>query len=265
MSSKDVLGDRRVVGVLDRAVWGINPVLDLAYTDPLGLKGRTFVPNDAQRSAAEALLDGAARVLDAIRFPGTDAWSKATEEERARWWVTRLGAINTIAVAFPGMFGVLLNRLPIQDLLGFANQAVVLVAVAREHGVTDRAEQVDLLASVLCLREVEAHVLPNPQGQDTSDSEARSWQPFAVIGNLIGTARIFRAISGELEKRPQPGKVFSMLGNLPVVGAVAGYLGERGALVRAAEQGEGWIATRKARGLSGRGAQGHAESVSPRL
>lgn len=264
MSSKDVLGDRRVVSVLDRAVWGINPVLDLVYTDPLGLKARTFVPTEAERNVAEALLDWAAHLLDVIRFPGTDAWGKATADERARWWVTRLGAVNTIAVAFPGMFGVLLNRLPIQELLGFANQAVVLVAVAREHGVTDRADQVDLLASVLCRREVEAHVLPNPKGQDSA-SEARSWQPFAVVGNLIGTARIFRAISGELEKRPQPGKVFSVLGNLPIVGAVAGYLGERGALVRAAEQGEGWIATRKARSLSGRDAQGHAESVAPRL
>ncbi|NLE81748.1 MAG: hypothetical protein GX610_19645 [Rhodococcus sp.] len=263
MSSKDVLGDRRVVAVLDRAVWGINPVLDLVYTDPLRLKARTFVPTPDERNIAEALLDGAAWVLDTIRFPGTDAWGKATVDERSQWWVTRLGAVNTIAVAFPGFFGVLLNRLPLQELLGFANQAVVLVAVAREHGVTDRKDQVDLLASVLCRREVDAHVLPGTTQAKDTDSAERSWQPFAVVGNLIGTARIFRAITGELDKRPQPGKVYSLLGNLPVVGAVAGYLGERGALARAAEQGNKWIDQQGA--TSGRGAQGRADTTMPRL
>lgn len=252
MSSKDVLGDRRVVGVLDRAVWGINPVLDLAYTDPLGIKARTFVPTAEERNVAEAILDGAAWLLDTIRFPGTDAWGKATEDERARWWVTRLGAVNTIAVAFPGFFGVLLNRLPIQELLGFANQAVVLVAVAREHGITDRGDQVELLASVLCRRDVDAHVSRSDESTGPGTS-ARSWQPFAVIGNLIGTARIFRAITDELDKRPQPRKMYSMIGNVPVVGAVASYIGERGALVRAATKGGEWITRHRTEKVAGSG------------
>lgn len=262
MSSKNVLGDRRVVGVLDRAVWGINPVLDLAYTDPLGIKARTFVPTADERNVAEAILDGAAWLLDTIRFPGTDAWGKATEDERSRWWVTRLGAVNTIAVAFPGFFGVLLNRLPIQELLGFANQAVVLVAVAREHGITDRDDQVELLAAVLCGRDVDSHA-SGANSTESSAGSTRSWQPFAVVGNLIGTARIFRAITDELDKRPQPRKVYSIVGNLPVVGAVAGYLGERGALVRAATKGSEWIGRRRSADSSGGGANGSLHVATP--
>ncbi|WP_009479192.1 hypothetical protein [Rhodococcus sp. JVH1] len=244
MSETDRLGDDTVVGILDRAARGINPVLDLALTDPFGIKRRTFTLTAEDRGAAEALLDGIAWVLDTVQFPGTASWEKASDDERARWWVTRIGALNTIAVAFPGMFGVLLNRLPIQDVLGFANQAVVLVAVAREHGMTNRSDQVDLLASVLCRRDTDASaVLADTTRSDSADGES-VWRPFGLIGALWRTGRTVRALSDELDKRPAPGSTYSLLGNIPVVGVVAGYLGERGALVRAAKQGEQWIASR---------------------
>ncbi|MGC0362963.1 hypothetical protein ABH922_000947 [Rhodococcus sp. 27YEA15] len=242
----DVLGDRKVVDVLDRAVRGINPVLDLAYSDPFGIKRRTFEPTDPDRNAAEAVLDAAAWLLDVVKFPGTAAWSVMSDTQRSKWWTTRLGALNTVAVAFPGVFGVLLNRLPIQDLLAFANQALVLVAVAREHGVTERDQQVDLLASVLCRRETRTRELlvgQNPADQPPVPTD-RSWRPFALIGTLWGTAKTFRAITDELHKRPTRAKPYEIAGKIPVIGVVADYLGERGALVRAAAAGEKWIAIR---------------------
>ncbi|TQC47198.1 hypothetical protein EEB14_21730 [Rhodococcus sp. WS4] len=245
MSETDRLSDDTVVTILDRAARGINPVLDLALTDPFGIKARTFGPTAEERGAAEALLDGIAWILDTIQVPGTASWEKAGDDERARWWVTRIGAINTLAVAFPGMFGVLLNRLPIQDVLGFANQAVVLVAVAREHGVTERSDQVNLLASVLCTRETDARA--GTAGRTGSADEGSLWLPFPLIGALWRTARTVRALSDELDKRPRPGQTSSLLGNIPVIGVVAGYLGERGALVRAAKQGEQWIVSRASR------------------
>jgi len=98
-------GNRKVVEVLDRAVWGINPVLDLAYSDPLGIKRRTFEPTDPERNAAAMVLDAAAWVLDVVKFPGTAAWSVMTDEQRSKWWTTRLGCTqHTVAVAFPGIF-----------------------------------------------------------------------------------------------------------------------------------------------------------------
>ncbi|WP_213577036.1 hypothetical protein [Rhodococcus sp. USK13] len=246
MSDTDRLGDDKVVAILDRAARGINPVLDLALTDPFGIKGRTFVPTPEERSAAEALLDGIAWVLDTIQFPGTASWEKASDDERARWWVTRIGALNTVAVAFPGMFGVLLNRLPIRDLLGFANQALVLVAVAREHGVTERAEQVELLASVLCRRDADARALSAEGDEPGPVPGESSWRPFALMGVLWRTARTLRALTTELDQRPGPGRTYSLLGNVPVIGVVAAYLGERGALARAAKQGEQWISSHAA-------------------
>lgn len=242
----DILGDRRVVEVLDRAVWGINPVLDLAYSDPFGIKRRSFEPTDPERSAAETVLDAVAWVLDVIKFPGTAAWSVMTDEQRSKWWTTRLGALNTVAVAFPGIFGVLLNRFPIQDLLAFANQAVVLVAVAREHGVTERDQQVDLLASVLCRREVSTRDLLDDEDftEKAVTSTDGTWRPFALIGTLWQTAQTFRAIGDELHRRPLRTKPYEIVGKIPVIGVVADYFGERGALVRAASAGEKWIAIR---------------------
>lgn len=46
------------------------------------------------------------------------------------------------------------DRLPLQDLFGFTSQAIVLCAVAREHGISDHQQQVRLLAAVLSGRDV---------------------------------------------------------------------------------------------------------------
>ncbi|AQA22200.1 hypothetical protein BTZ20_4401 [Rhodococcus sp. MTM3W5.2] len=256
MSEKDRIGDGRVVAVLDRAAWGINPVLDLMSTDPLRIKARTFTPTAEQRSIAEKVLDAAAWLLDVAEVPGTAAWERASDERRARWWVTRLGALNTIAVAFPGVFGPLVRRLPIQDLLAFANQTLVLVAVARELGVTDRSAQVDLLASVLCRRQTDARtLLAHPDA--TPPEAGSSWRPFALLGAMWTTSRMLRAIPDELGKRPRPGQPYRTLGKLPLVGAVADYFGERGALARAAAQGQRWIDGHTVRTAAGRsGVQG---------
>jgi hypothetical protein len=53
---------------------------------------------------------------------------------------------------------------------------------------------------------------------------------------------LMRAIGDELVKRPRPRSIFRYLGMLPAAGAVADYLGEYGALVRASKEGRRWIA-----------------------
>ncbi|TQF73843.1 hypothetical protein FK531_03940 [Rhodococcus spelaei] len=238
----DLIGDGRVVAVLERAAWGVNPLLDLASSDPLGIKARTFLPNAEDRSLVEKSLDGAAWLLDLAEVPGTAAWVRASDERRARWWLTRLGLLNTIVVAFPGVLGPLAKRLPLQDLLGFANQTLVLVAVARELGVTDRSAQVDMLAAVLCKRSTDARtLLAQERAGEPSDESAAGWRPLAMLGGLWRTARTLRAIPDELHKRPQPSRPYQVLGHVPFLGAVADYLGERGALFDAAVQGRRWI------------------------
>lgn len=240
LATKDPIGDSWVVAVLDRAAWGVNPVLDLAAADPLGIKARTFVPHTADGTRLDRVLDAVAWLLDLAEVPGTAAWERAGDEQRARWWVTRLGLLNTIVVAFPGVLGPVVKRLPLQDLLGFANQTLVLIAVARELGVTDRGAQVDLLASVLCRREVDARALLTADRAQSAASPT-GWRPLAALGGLWAAARVLRAIPDELHKRPQSGQPWRTLGRLPLVGAIADYLGERDALVRAAVQGKRWI------------------------
>lgn len=138
----------------------------------------------------------------------------------------RVGAVNTVFVAFPGIFGALAARLPVQDLLGFSNQAIVLVAIARELGIDDHREQVRLLAKVLCNRTLGDEALVG--ADDQAPETPRNWSPFALARTLWHLAGILRAIGDELEKRPQPKPIFRYLGMLPAVGSVAGYIGEYG-------------------------------------
>ncbi len=239
----EVITDANVAAVLRRVVGVVNPVLDvLATADPLGLKERTR-DDDEPDGVVDRALDALAWVLDTAEVPGTEAWDRMDLDQRTRWWVRRIGAANTVFVAFPGMFGVLAKRLPMQDLLGFANQAIVLVAVARERGVVDRHTQIRLLAAVLCGRTVPvAGSAPEPPAAPEPDR----WTPFALARTLWRTAKMLAAIDSELERRPHPTTVYRYLGYLPAVGAVAGYIGELGALHRAADEGIAWLAGQSA-------------------
>ncbi|EOM76127.1 hypothetical protein DW322_18330 [Rhodococcus rhodnii] len=230
------LPDRTVASVLGRAAGGVGPVLDAVASDPLGIKARTFSGPDPDRTALGAVLDAAAGVLDALTVPGTAAWENADPDRRARWWVTRLGALNTIVVAAPSMFGILLNRLPLQNVLGFANQVLVVVAVAREYGVTDRSQQIDLLAEVVLGRRLD----PSREPEPAPEQERPRRRAFAVVAALWRTARTVRAIGSELDRRPSPGPVTGTLSNIPVIGVPARYVGERLALRRAAGSAREW-------------------------
>ncbi|ORI21712.1 hypothetical protein [Rhodococcus sp. 1168] len=232
------MDDRTVVAALDRAVAIIDPVLDvLAERDPVGLKARTFRKPTANDTAIDTMLDTLAKTLNATDFPGTAAWLELDAQARSQWWVMRIGALNTVAVAFPSVFGVLVNRLPLQDLLGFANQAMVLVAVARENGVVDRPAHVSMLASVLCGREVGLDTAE----PDSSPAPGRECGPFALLHAMWDVATVLRDVSGELAKRPRSRGIYRVLSAIPLVGGVASYVGERGALSRAAKQGLGWV------------------------
>ncbi|BBZ29737.1 hypothetical protein MMAD_40320 [Mycolicibacterium madagascariense] len=237
-SASTVIEDADVADVLSRAVHVINPVVDvLARADPFGLKGRTRDLHSANGSLGKAL-DAAAWVLNTADVPGTQAWAEKDLDGRIHWWVRRVGALNTVLVASPGVLGAAADRLPVQDVLGFANQAIVLCAVARECGVVDYRLQVRLLGAVLCDRDLAASLdgadpTPNPVA---GEAESRSFGK--SLWHLVG---LLRAIGDELVKRPRPRRFYHYLGMLPAVGAVAEYFGEYGALVRAAKEGRAWI------------------------
>ncbi|TVX89917.1 hypothetical protein FPV58_32540 [Mycolicibacterium porcinum] len=224
------LSDADVAGALDHAVSVINPAIDVfSRFDPLGLRRRTHREEPGEGPVGKSL-DIAAALLNFAELPGTKAWAEMDQHGHVKWWVHRAGAVTTILVAFPGAFGVIANRLGIQDFLGFTNQAIVLCAVAREDGLTDRGDQVQLLGAVLCDRQL------SEAPSDDSDAPTQS-----LPGRLWEFAGTLRAVGGEFTKRPHPQQFYRYLGMLPGVGAVAAYFGEYGALRHAAHEGESWI------------------------
>jgi hypothetical protein len=226
------ISDADVAAALGRVVRIIDPALDILWgSDPLGLKRRTHHLGTAE-GTVDKVIDAVAWALNVGDVPGTQAWAELDLDARINWWVWRVGAVDTVAVAFPGLLGAVADRLPIQDLFGFTSQAIVLCAVARELGVTDHAQQVRLLAAVLCHRD-----LTDPPGDDTDEPA-----PSGLSQTLLHLVGVFRGVGAELARRPQPLRIFQYLGMLPAVGAVVDYIGEFGALVRTAKAGQRWIA-----------------------
>jgi hypothetical protein len=228
----------------------IDPVLGAVETvDPLHIKHRTFRgPEHEAVAASGSPIELASKVIttlddslvwaaDASGLPGTAKWASWTADQRRDWWVTRVGPVTTVAVAYPGVFGAIANRLPIQVIAGFVQQALVLCAVARAYGVDDRHDQTDLLAQVLCRRTLDSRALLGTSAPTDDNPESDEERGFAdrlahAAWAGLGTSR---SIVGELSRRPSPRQPWRMLGALPVIGAVADYIGENSALRRAAD------------------------------
>lgn len=164
----------------------------------------------------------------------------------------RIGALNTLVVASPGVFGWLARVVPISELAGFVNQAIVLCAVAREYDVTDQPTQVRMLAAVLCGRQLpkDVDVASRHAPEPLPETPPPGWKPLAALTSstpvvltrtVWGLAGILRATFDEVTRRPRPTKLYRRLSSLPGLGAVAGYLGERGALIRSAGHGVDWL------------------------
>ena len=231
------IDDVQVARALLRAVRVINPVVDvLARSDPFGVKDRSRHLGTAEGPLGKAL-EALAWALDTADVPGTKAWDEKNLDGRVNWWVRRVGALDTVLVALPGVFGAVADRFPIQDVLGFSNQAIVLCAVARECGMDDYGQQVRLLGAVLCDRDLGA----GTAGAEAAESAPADGLRLPFAKSLWHLAGIVRAIGDELVKRPRPRAVYRYLGMLPAVGVIPEYFGEYGALVRAAKAGRAWI------------------------
>src|ERR1700710_1323038 len=75
---------------------------------------------------------------------------------RARRGAERVSRVAAGVSAAPRFAGKLADLLPLQNTVGSAVQALVVLGVAGEHGVTDPAERVSLLARVLLDRDLPA-------------------------------------------------------------------------------------------------------------
>ena len=110
--------------------------------------------------------------------------------------------------------------------------------MARELDVSDQKSQVRMLAEVLCHRD-----LSNIKNSAPADESAAAIPrtPLGIAKALWKLVGLFDAIGDELAKRPHSRAPFRYLGMLPGIGAIAAYLGEHGALTRAAKAGRQWI------------------------
>lgn len=272
------LSDADVADALSRAVAIINPLLNvLSQADPIGLRKRTHrllrpprglsgrirrlqvrhrrAEAGRSPSTTDRALNAGAHLLNAADLPGTAAWERMSRDERIHWWVHRVGALNTLLVATPGAFGWLARVLPVSELAGFVNHAIVLCAVAREYGVTDQREQVRLLAAVLCRRQLPEEFLDTTAPaaanlEPLPETPPPGWKPLeaitssmpvVVVKTVWQLAGVLRATFDEIAKRPQPTKWWQRMSALPWVGAVSTYFGERGALNKAAQDGVAWL------------------------
>ena len=169
------------------------------------------------------------------------------QAERDRWWADRVSRVAAGASALPRFAGKLADLLPLQNALGAAVQAVVVVGVAGEHGVTAPAERIALLARVLLDRDLTAEgVQPLlDAGNATYRDEAFGPRGQHVARRLWRTARLLSRIDETLDARPKGRFGARVLSNLPVVGLAGGYFAEREALRRAAAEAAELLAQRQ--------------------
>ena len=231
--------DAQIVTILDRTAAIADPILDvLAHTDPFDLKPRTF-GRSWWELIPTSLGDLTATAMNVADWPGTGGWEKLSMNERADWWVNRIGALNTVAVAFPGVLGPWAKTLPVGAFLGAASQALMVMAVGREYGVVDRDDQIAMLGAVIFGREL--------SGTDARHAERRSFPESgtelakAVVKALWDIGTGLRNVEKALGARPKSPSLIGHLTWLPLVGAPATYLGERIALCRAVEASRRWI------------------------
>ena len=233
--------------------------LEAAPADPPPEQPHTTRRGKVRRAARSARHRGLDR-LATSRLPGTPRWSVMSPEERDHWWVGRVGRFTSAVASIPGIGGALARRLPVSDILGLAAQGLVVCAIAGEHGVTGRDEQVRLLGSVLFERDLRPGEYGDPH-DDQVESEARD-----LTGDLATTSggsrdgklkslaravwrmgRSLFALHDELDRRPQGRWWWRSVANLPVVGAVGAYKSERSGLKRAARRAAAQVSAARSR------------------
>jgi hypothetical protein len=198
-----------------------------------------------------------ARALDVVRdrtlgelTPASPQWAQRPLPERVDWWVDRIGVVGGLAAAAPRFVGALADRIPLQAALGAAATGLAVCAVAREHDQTAPAEWVPLLARVLFNREL-AEVAPVPPPTESEqlleDAASDTREPpstMAALGQgaqravrtLWRLGRTFLDVQDLFDERPRGGLFARALAKLPVVGVAGGWLDERGAIRKAADE-----------------------------
>jgi hypothetical protein len=153
--------------------------------------------------------------------------------------------------AAPRFVGRLADLLPLQNTVGTAVQALVVLGVAAEHGVTSLAERISLLTRVLLDRDLTPEqvepLLQRTRGTYREEALGARERRGGFRGTLRSVWRVVRLlgrIDDALDARPKGRWHFRFLAQLPVVGLAGGYAAEREGLRRAATKASALLADR---------------------
>jgi hypothetical protein len=163
--------------------------------------------------------------------------------ERDEWWAHRASAVAAGVSAAPRFAGKLADLLPLQNTVGTAVQALIVLGVASEHGVTAPAERISLLSRVLLDRDLTVEqvepLLQRAKGTYAEEALGARERRTGVRGSLRAlwrAARLLGRIDDALDARPKGKRRFRLLAQFPVVGVAGGYASEREGLRRAAAE-----------------------------
>ncbi len=253
----EAISDAALVAVLRPFVRACSPVVDaLRESDPFGLKARGH--RGERQSTDQGIGTRVLDTLTSVRVPGTAAWEAMDTGARISWWIGRFGRLTALVTAIPGLGGALADRLPVRDILGVASQGLVLCAIAGECGVTDVAQRVRLIASVLFERDIDPVLAAGradgraqaPEDADvarlTEELDESRRRHGAVTLKAVGATlwrlgRSLRGITVELGRRPSGRFYHRLLGQIPVVGAAGDYLGERSGMRTVRQRARRWL------------------------
>jgi hypothetical protein len=187
---------------------------------------------------SDAVLVDVLRRVDRLATPGVRRLGRPPELPQAArdtWWAERVSQVAAAVAAAPRFLGRLADLLPLQNTVGTAVQALVVLGVAGEHGVSDPAERVSLLAGVLLGRDLPAEkvrpLMTHATGTYRDEALGAKRGPLRIIWRM---SRLLGRIDDALDARPKGKLRHRALSNLPVVGVLGGYAAEREGLRRAA-------------------------------
>jgi hypothetical protein len=165
------------------------------------------------------------------------------QHERDQWWADRVSRVVAGLSAAPRLAGKLADLLPLQNTVGTAVQCAVVLGVASEHGVTDPAARISLLARVLLRRDLPPEkvepLLAQAKGAYAEEALGARERRGGLGGNVRTLWRVTRLLSridDALDDRPKGRLHHRALANLPVVGVLGGYAAEREGLRLAAAE-----------------------------
>lgn len=187
--------------------------------------------------------------------PGTSHWDSLSIEQRCDGWVATLGRAGAVLAALPGLAGVFGEVLPVGDLVSVGGQGLLLCAIAQEHGLLERDDQVELFGAVVLGRELSgtAGRAQRRQAQDDADGlipelsagvSGGSSAAIAAGAALVRMGRSVRSLQGEADPRVSGRGSRGIAGVVPVPGALGDYRTEREALLSVAERGRSWCRAR---------------------